>query len=150
AGGPGQPRDARGNQPVATGTASIAGTVAVAGTGQPARRARVTLNATEGGGSRTAMTDDEGRYAFTELAAGRYTVSVSKMGHVGVPYGQPRPGRPGTPIQLTDGQKFAATLQLPRGSVITGTVVDEYGESTAGTQVRVMGDLMQGGRRPLP
>lgn len=145
----GQPRDARGNQPVATGTASIAGTVAVAGTGQPARRVRVTLNATEGGGSRTAMTDDEGRYTFTELAAGRYTVSASKTGHVGVTYGQTRPGRPGTPIQLSEGQQFAANLQLPRGSVITGTVVDEYGEPTAGTQVRVMRYAMQGGRRTL-
>jgi Carboxypeptidase regulatory-like domain len=149
AGVPGQPRDASGNQQVAAGSAGIAGTVIVAGTGQPARRARVTLNATEGGGSRTAMTDDDGRYAFDELAAGRYTVSVSKTGHVGVTYGQTRPGRPGTPIQLPDGQKFAANLQLPRGSVITGTVVDEYGEATAGTQVRVMRYVMQGGRRTL-
>src|SRR5689334_4907244 len=54
-GGPGQPRDGRANQPLATGTAVISGTVVVAGTGQPARRARLTLNATEGGGSRTAM-----------------------------------------------------------------------------------------------
>ena len=118
------------NQPLAAGTASVSGTVVVAGTGQPARRARVTLNATEGGGSRTATTDEEGRYAFDQLAAGRYNVSASKSGHVGVTYGQARPGRPGTPIQLTDGQKFAANLQLPRGSVITGTVVDEYGEAT--------------------
>ena len=146
---PGQPRDARGNQQVATGSAAIAGTVVVSGTGHPARRARVTLNATEGGGSRTAMTDDDGRYAFNDLAAGRYTVSVSKAGHVGITYGQTRPGRQGTPIQLTDGQKFAANLQLPRGSVITGTVVDEYGEAIAGTQVRVMRYVMQGGRRTL-
>src|SRR5688500_14316258 len=146
---PGQPRDARGNQALATGTASITGMVAVAGTGQPARRARVTLNATEGGGSRTAMTDEEGRYSFDNLAAGRYSLSVSKTGHVGVTYGQTRPGRPGTPIQLTDGQKFAANLQLPRGSVITGTVVDEYGEASPGTQVRVMRYVMQGGRRTL-
>ena len=146
---PEQPRDARGNQQVAAGSAAIAGMVVVTGTGQPARRARVTLNATEGGGSRTAMTDDEGRYAFNDLAAGRYTVSVSKTGHVGITYGQTRPGRPGTPIQLTDGQKFAANLQLPRGSVITGTVVDEYGEANAGTQVRVMRYVMQGGRRTL-
>jgi hypothetical protein len=146
---PGQPRDARGNQTVATGSAGVTGTVVVAGTGQPARRARVTLNATEGGGSRTAMTDDDGRYAFNDLAAGRYTVSVSKTGHVGITYGQTRPGRPGTPIQLTEGQKFEANLQLPRGSVITGTVVDEYGEATAGTQVRVMRYVMQGGRRTL-
>lgn len=146
---PGQPRDARGNQTVAAGSAGVTGTVVVAGTGQPARRARVTLNATEGGGSRTAMTDDDGRYTFNDLAAGRYTVSVSKTGHVGITYGQTRPGRPGTPIQLTEGQKFEANLQLPRGSVITGTVVDEYGEPTAGTQVRVMRYVMQGGRRTL-
>ena len=146
---PGQPRDARGNQTVAAGSAGVTGTVVVAGTGQPARRARVTLNATEGGGSRTAMTDDDGRYTFNDLAAGRYTVSVSKTGHVGITYGQTRPGRPGTPIQLTEGQKFEANLQLPRGSVITGTVVDEYGEATAGTQVRVMRYVMQGGRRTL-
>ena len=133
----------------AAGTASVSGTVVVAGTGQPARRARVTLNATEGGGSRTATTDEEGRYAFDQLAAGRYNVSASKSGHVGVTYGQARPGRPGTPIQLTEGQKFAANLQLPRGSVITGTVVDEYGEATAGTQVRVLRYAMQGGRRTL-
>jgi 5-hydroxyisourate hydrolase-like protein (transthyretin family) len=145
----GQPREARGNAPLAAGTATVSGTVVVAGTGQPARRARVTLNAAEGGGSRTAMTDDEGRYAFSDLAGGRYNLSVSKTGHVGVTYGQTRPGRPGTPIQLTDGQKFAANLQLPRGSVITGTVIDEYGEPTPGTQVRVMRSVMQGGRRTL-
>jgi protocatechuate 3,4-dioxygenase beta subunit len=144
-----QARDARANQALPAGTASVSGTVVVAGTGQPARRARVTLNATEGGGSRTAMTDEEGRYAFDQLAAGRYNVSVSKNGHVGVTFGQTRPGRPGTPIQLADGQKFAANLQLPRGSVITGTVVDEYGEATAGTQVRVLRYVMQGGRRTL-
>jgi protocatechuate 3,4-dioxygenase beta subunit len=150
-GGPprqGPPRDAAAGQ-VASGTAVISGSVTVTGTGLPARRARVTLNSTEGGGSRTAMTDDEGRYAFTGLASGRYSLSASKSGHVGVTYGQTRPGRPGTPIQLADGEKFAASLELPRGSVVTGTVLDEYGEPTPGIQVRVMRYLMQAGRRTL-
>ena len=149
-GGPAQPRDGRGGgQSLAAGTAAVSGTIVVAGTGQPARRARVTLNATEGGGSRTAMTDEEGRYVFSGVGAGRYMLSASKTGHVGVIFGQTRPGRPGTPIQLTDGQQFAANLQLPRGSVITGTVVDEYGEPTPGTQVRVMRYVVQAGRRTL-
>jgi len=149
-GGPVPPREGRGGgQPLAAGTAAVSGTVVVASTGQPARRARITLNATEGGGSRTAMTDDEGRYAFTSVGAGRYMLSASKTGHVGIIFGQTRPGRPGTPIQLTDGQTFAANLQLPRGSVITGTVVDEYGEPTPGTQVRVMRYVVQAGRRTL-
>ncbi len=147
--GPAQPRDGRGGGQLPAGTAEVSGTVVVAGTGQPARRARITLNATEGGGSRTAMTDDEGRYAFIAVGAGRYMLSAAKTGHVAVIFGQTRPGRPGTPIQLTDGQKFAANLQLSRGSVITGTVVDEYGEPTPGTPVRVMRYVVQAGRRTL-
>jgi hypothetical protein len=146
---PEQPRDGRGGGQLAAGTAMVAGMVVVAGSGQPARRARITLNATEGGGSRTAMTDDEGRYVFSGVGAGRYMLSASKTGHVPIIFGQARPGRPGTPIQLTDGQSFAANLQLPRGSVITGTVVDEYGEPTPGTQVRVLRYVVQSGRRTL-
>jgi Carboxypeptidase regulatory-like domain len=149
AGGPQrpQPRDGTGDS-IATGTAIVSGIVLVAGTGAPARRARITLNAVEGG-SRTALTDEEGRYAFSGLAAGRYNLSASKTGHVGVTFGQTRPGRPGTPIQLADDDKFSANLEIPRGSVVTGTVVDDYGEATPGTQVRVMRYVMQAGRRTL-
>ena len=143
------PRDAAQQQSIVAGTGIISGAITVAGTGQPARRARVTLSAMEGGGSRTATTDENGRFAFNGVAAGRYNLSASKAGHVGVSFGQTRPGRPGTPIQLRDGETFAANLQLPRGSVITGTVLDEHGEPTPGTQVRVMRYVMQGGRRTL-
>jgi protocatechuate 3,4-dioxygenase beta subunit len=146
---PAPPRDAATAQPIPVGTAVVSGTVVVAGSGQPARRARVTLNASEGGGTRTATTDDNGRYAFSGLAAGRYSLSASKSGHIGVTYGATRPGRPGTPIQLADGEKFDAALQLPRGSVITGTVLDEHGEATPGTPVRAMRYVMQAGRRTL-
>jgi Carboxypeptidase regulatory-like domain len=146
---PAPPRDAASAQPIPVGTAVVSGTVVVAGAGQPARRARVTLNATEGGGTRTATTDDNGRYAFPGLSAGRYSLSASKSGHIGVTYGATRPGRPGTPIQLADGEKFDAVLQLPRGSVITGTVLDEHGEATPGTPVRAMRYVMQAGRRTL-
>ena len=142
-------RDATAAQPIPAGTATVAGMVLVPGTGQPARRARVTLNATEGGGMRTATTDEHGQFAFEGLPAGRYNLSASKAGHVGVTYGQTYPGRPGTPIQLGDGQKFSANLHLPRGSVVTGTVVDEYGEPAPGTQVRAMRYVLQAGRRTL-
>ena len=147
---PAPPRDAAATGvAIPAGTAVISGAVVVAGTGQPARRARVTLNALEGGGSRSVTTDDSGTYTFDGVIAGKYNLSASKTGHVGVTYGQTQPGRPGTPIQLADGQKFTANLQLPRGSVITGTVLDEYGEPTPGTQVRVLRYVMQGGRRTL-
>jgi uncharacterized protein (DUF2141 family) len=133
----------------AIGTAVIAGTVLMAGGTQPARRARVNLSAAELRGGRSATTDDQGRFSFTALPAGRYTLSASKPGHVSVTYGQRAPGRAGTPIQLSDAQKFRADLQIPKGGVITGIVLDENGEPTPQTPVRAMRVVTQEGRRTL-
>lgn len=135
----------------ATGTGSISGTVVVAGSGQPSRRARITLSSAEPRGSRGATTDEQGRFAFAALPAGRYTLSASRPGHVTVSYGQrlPGAGRPGTAIQLSDGEKFEARLQMPRGGVITGTILDENAEANPGTMVRAMRYVVQSGRRTL-
>ena len=145
------PRDARPPQqpPPAVGTAALTGSVRMAGSTQPARKVRVSLSSPEIRGGRTAITDDDGRFSFTALPAGRYTLSANKPGHVSVTYGQRRPGRAGTPIQVSDGQKFQADLQIPRGSVITGTVFDEHGEPALQTSVRVMRVVNQNGRRTL-
>jgi protocatechuate 3,4-dioxygenase beta subunit len=136
---------------VPTGTGSISGTVVIAGSGQPARRARVNLSGAELRGGRTATTDAEGRFAFQGLPAGRFTVSASKTGHVNITFGQRKPGsgRPGTPIQLGDGQKVQVALQLPKGGVISGTVLDEHGDPVPGTQVRAMRFMFQNGQRAL-
>jgi protocatechuate 3,4-dioxygenase beta subunit len=145
------PRDAApaSQQKPAVGTAVISGSVMMAGSTQPARKVRVSLSAAELRGGRTAITDDQGGFSFTALPAGRYNLSANKPGHVTVTYGQRRPGRPGTPIQLADGQKFRADLQIPKGSVITGTVLDENGEAAPQTQVRIMRVVVQNGRRTL-
>jgi uncharacterized protein (DUF2141 family) len=122
-----------------------------ADSGQPARRVRVSLSGAEMRGGRTVTTDDSGTFSFAALPAGRYTLSASKSGYVSVSYGQRRPGqgRPGTPIQLADGQKLQVQLQIPRGGVITGTVLDERGEAIPGTPVRVMRYVIQSGVRTL-
>jgi protocatechuate 3,4-dioxygenase beta subunit len=145
------PRDAAppSQQKPAVGTAVIAGSVMMAGSTEPARKARVSLSGAELRGSRTAVTDDQGRFSFTALPAGRYNLSANKPGHVTVSYGQRRPGRAGTPIQLSEGQKFQADLQIPKGSVLTGTVLDENGEPSPQTQVRVMRVATQNGRKVL-
>lgn len=121
----------------------------MAGTGQPARKTRVTLSGTEIRGTRSATTDDQGRFLFTALPAGRYSLNANRPGYLSIAYGARQPGRPGTQIQLSDGQKFQADLQIPRGSVITGVVMDENGEPSPQVPVRVMRFVTQNGQRTL-
>jgi protocatechuate 3,4-dioxygenase beta subunit len=135
---------------VVVGKGVISGAVVVSSSGQPARRARVVLSgSSEVGGGRTTSTDDMGRFTFTALPEGRYNLSASKPGHIGGSYGQRQPGRPGTPIQLADGQRLQVQLQIARGGVITGTVLDEHGEGIPGTPVRALRYVMQSGTRTL-
>lgn len=144
-------RDQRPTEALSIGTASITGTVTVADSGHAARKARVSISGSELRGGRSVMTDANGAFTFLALPAGRYNLSASKPGHVSVSYGQRRPGagRPGTPIQLADGQKLQVNLQIPRGGVITGAVVDENGEAIPGTPVRALRYVMQSGQRVL-
>ena len=132
------------------GTGAISGVVVVDGTGTPVRRARVSLSAAELRGGRSVLTDERGRFTFTTLPAGRFTMTASKPGFVDNTYGAKRAGRPGTQIQLADGQKLdRAVIALPRGGVITGIVVDEHGEPSAGTQVRALRYVIRTGERTL-
>jgi len=131
-------------------TGSIIGRVVAADSGRPIKRARVSANAAELQGGRSVLTDDKGTFELVELPAGRYTVNVSKSGFVNLSYGQRRPFQPGTPLQIADGQQMKGIdFSLPRGSVITGTVLDEDGDAMPGVNVRVMRYQFQQGQRRL-
>src|SRR5215203_458323 len=88
-------RDLSAAPPVGTG--SVSGVFLMAGAGQPARKTRVTLSGAELRGSRSTTTDDQGRFSFTALPAGRYSLNANKPGHLSVSYGQRRPGLAGHP-----------------------------------------------------
>jgi protocatechuate 3,4-dioxygenase beta subunit len=133
----------------AVGTATITGVVVVSGTGVPARRSRVTITSQEARMTRNTVADENGRFAFSNLPAGRYSLTAAKPGHIASSYGQSRPGLPGTPIQLDDGQKFEARLQITRGGVLTGVVLDEDGDAIPGIQVRALRYVRQNGQRTL-
>src|SRR6476646_1293314 len=112
----------------------ITGRVVASDNGRPVKRARVFVTAAElSGGGRGVLTDDQGVFDLTELPAGRYTLTVSKSGFVSLSYGQRRPLQAGTPLQLADGRQLKGIeFQLPRGSVISGHVLDEDGEAMPG------------------
>jgi hypothetical protein len=108
--------------------------------GQPARRARVTLNSAERGAvARTTTTDDAGRFAFGDLPAGRFSLQASKPGHLTTNYGARRPDRPGTPITLALGERVTnIAMTLSRGAVITGRVLDQGGQPAPGVGVSIL------------
>lgn len=137
----------------ATGTSTIRGRVTTADTGLPLRRVRVRL---DGGGEnalqepRTVTTDDDGRYEFARLTAGRYQLSASKGGYVSLEYGQRRPFESGRPIDLQGGQVLdKVDVSLPRGGVVTGRVTDEAGEPVARAYVSLGRYQYQDGVRRL-
>ena len=125
--------------PRATGTATISGRVIDDVTGQPVRRAVLSLGSTDRGTRLAMVTGDTGAFSFTNLPDGRFGLSANKPGYVGTSYGATRPNRPGTTIVLAAGQQLTAlTIRLPPGAVITGTVRDRTGEALADARVSVL------------
>ena len=132
-----------------TGTSAVRGRIVAGDTGSPLRRAQVRISGPDIG-SKMALTDNQGRYEFKDLPAGRFNVSVSKSGYVTMQYGQSRPFEPGRPIELVDAQVLQkADVSLPRGGVLAGRVVDETGEAVADADVTAMRMQFQNGTRHL-
>lgn len=131
------------------GTGIIRGTVVAADNGSPIRRAQVRLNG-QGVPGRLSTSDDRGRFEIKDLPAGRYQLTASKGGFVTLEYGQRRPAQSGTPIELGHGQVMEkVVIGLPRGSVISGRITDEFGEPLANSVVTAMRYTYQAGERRL-
>jgi hypothetical protein len=128
----------------------IKGHVIVGGSGAAVRRAQVRAMSMEGRGGGVTSTDNNGAFEIKDLPAGRYTVTATKGGYAQAPFGARRPGDPGTPIELADGQTAEkVNLILTRGGVIAGTIVDDGGEPVSGAQVSAVRFQYIGGTRRL-
>ena len=143
------PRD---NPALAKGTASIKGKVVAAVGGRALRRVQISLSSPELGEAKSVSTNSEGTFEFTELPAGRYTLTASRAGYLRMSYGQRRHGEGGRPIELAEGQRFAnAHLSLVRTSAIVGRVTDEVGDPMANASVYpVQWRYFRGQRRLVP
>jgi hypothetical protein len=141
------PRDAPLKKPA---PAVIRGRAVARDTGQPLRRASVCAFAPERHELHYVTTDRNGRYEFAALPDGRYTVSVSKVGYVTLSYGQRRPFAPGQALDIRAGEVVdKIDVTLPRGGVIMGRVLDEFGELAGGVQVAALRSEFAQGRRHL-
>jgi hypothetical protein len=146
------PRATRPGEDAQKGTSVLRGYVLAADAGNPIRRALVRATSQDGRSGGMTQTDADGRFEMKELRGGRYTLMVSKAGYVSMSYGQRRPEQQGTVLEIPDGTMVdKIAFSLPRGGVITGTVLDEFGEPVAGAQVNALRfRYVGGGRRLMP
>ncbi len=134
------------------GTATLAGTVVAAGQSSttPVRRVIVTLTGTGISTFVQAVSDDQGRFAFAGLPAGRFSLTAEKPAYLKSYFGSTRLGRPpGMPIALAEGQRISDIfIPIARGAVLSGRVLDESGAAVASAQVQVQQiNIVNGERR---
>jgi hypothetical protein len=93
------------------------------------------------------ITDGSGRFMFFALAAGNYTILVSKPGYIASGFGRRSATDTSTqPLSLRDGEKRGdVTVNMWKPGVIGGTIVDEAGEPVIGLDVRVLKRAVVGG-----
>jgi protocatechuate 3,4-dioxygenase beta subunit len=146
------PRDLPPNQNVGTG--AITGIVRAADTGAPLRGAEIRLAGanleTALGGVRGAFTDASGRYEFSGLPEGRYTLAASKVRYLTMSHGQTRAGDQARPVGVVSGQRVEnIDFALPAGAVIVLRVGDHFGDPAAGFRVNLYQARFSAGERSL-
>ena len=119
------------------GTATITGVVREAGTGAPVPFARVEVSILPMG-TRMTLTDEDGRFRL-DPPAGRYFVRAIKPPFAPAAY--PDPSATGSrAFVLAPGAQFHVTLEMPKGAVITGRIVDEYGDPAVNQPIHLTGE----------
>ena len=118
-------------------TATIRGRVTVA-SGEPLACAIVSIVASDVSIPQV-YTDPQGRYSIEGLPAGPVVIEARKIGYVSLQYGQRRPSDAETLITLRERERRSDTdIVLPRGSIVSGTVVDEHGEPVEGIPIAAL------------
>ena len=125
------------------------GQVVDARSGRPVAGATVEITGAEG--SRTASTNEEGRYEVTRLEPGEYRIQTRARGYIPAQYGQRDVSELGSQLDVRGG-RYTTGINLriePAGSV-TGRVFDDRGEGLAGVEVELLAERhLPGGIRPL-
>jgi hypothetical protein len=102
------------------------------------------------GGNRLVLTDGQGRFVFSDLPKGTYTISASKSGYTSGAYGRRRPLGPPQLLPLADGERIGdLKIAIWKNATITGSITDDAGEPMVEVTVRVLLRTFVAGRRKL-
>jgi uncharacterized protein (DUF2141 family) len=127
----------------------VVGQVVDAVTGRPLSGAIVSIagNAAVQGRPRV-LTRADGRFVFTNLPPGFYSISATRDGYTEGSHGRTRPGGPARPLQLAEGERSAdVRILVWRNAAISGTIVDEAGERLVGATVKAFRRSIVAGQR---
>jgi protocatechuate 3,4-dioxygenase beta subunit len=136
---------------------AISGQVSNAATGEPVRRALVSLRRIDMSPGTTTIqvshavaTDAAGQFAMAGIAPGKYRLTAERNGFIVTQYGSRGPGKAGTLLTLEAGQKSSdLALRLTPHGVITGRVLDEEGDPVPNANVQVSRQIYAQGRKQL-
>jgi hypothetical protein len=118
--------------PLPRGNSQISGRVVDSESGLGIAGARVDLRMTAGGSPANAVfTDPAGTFTISGFTAGAYRLSATRLGYVDL-FAEPATQS----VTIADRQHLEGlTIRLTRAVVVTGTVVDEYGDPVDGILV---------------
>ena len=132
-------------------TCTVSGTVVRSRDSSPIRNATVQLvNDSDREHQIATKTTADGRFLLKNVPAGQYKLIVDRNGYVSQELGQKKPGDPGAMFTLRPGQRIDDLIfKLGLAGVISGKVLDEYGEPVAGAAVRAMRQVYTDGHKAL-
>jgi protocatechuate 3,4-dioxygenase beta subunit len=122
--------------PIPSGPYRIAGTVVNARSGSPLARSRVTIvNAKNRQSVRSVITSDDGRFEF-HVPAGKYSLGGAKRGFITASYNQ-HDQLSSAIVTGADIDSENLVLRLAPNAVLTGKVLDEFGDPVRHAQIMV-------------
>lgn len=121
----------------AAGDFEISGTLVDANTGQPIPRARVAIApVTQRDNFTTVITHEDGRFSFSNLTPGKYTLTAQARGYLLQSFNQ----HDTLSSSIVVGPELDSTnllFRLPAEGSISGLIADEAGEPVRDAQVRL-------------
>jgi Carboxypeptidase regulatory-like domain len=129
---------------------SVEGTVINSATGEPVKKARVTLASVNHAATNyAATTDAAGHFLIDEVDAGRFSLIASRSGYTQPisPHGGPKPN---AVFALEKGQKMNQTIiKLAPEGVISGRILDADGDPLGDVSIECMSIEYKRGKRQL-